>query len=132
MLTRIPHFDCAGLAAGDDLLAIRIELHRHDTIAIRILDLGDLIQALCSKEEARVSRMYQVYQVEPLRTCVPDFDRAVTRAGHDRLAIGREGNGEDVVAVGALLLGLELESSCGAHGKGVRSERMAVRGPFNG
>ena len=44
-------------------------------------------------------------------TCVPYFDRLVTGAGDDRLAVRREGNGVDDQAVRVLLARLELESA---------------------
>ena len=44
-------------------------------------------------------------------TCIPNFDRLVIRAGDDLGTIWREGNGVYVVAVGALLARLELQST---------------------
>ena len=44
-------------------------------------------------------------------TCVPHFDCPVVRSGDDGLAIRGEGDGADVVAVGALLARLELQST---------------------
>ena len=66
-LTCVPHFDRARVASGDDGFAIGRELHGHDGTGIGVLDLGDLIQALCAKEEARESGMHQGYQARALR-----------------------------------------------------------------
>ena len=44
-------------------------------------------------------------------TCIPHFDRLIRRSGDDGLAVGREGDGRDPVAVGALLARLELQST---------------------
>ena len=44
-------------------------------------------------------------------TCIPNFDRPVIGTGDDLGTIWREGNGADVVAVGALLARLELQST---------------------
>ena len=52
----------------------------------------------------------------------PHFDRLVIRAGDDGLAVRREGDGRDVVAVGILLGRLELQCTCKTCEKGVRGE----------
>ena len=51
------------------------------------------------------------------RTRIPDFDRLVTRSGHDRLSVWREGNRIDIFAVGVGLLRLEIQRSCQASQK---------------
>ena len=59
-------------------------------------------------------------------TCIPDFDGLVARAGHNRLAVGREGHGVHPVAVRALLARYELERACQATEGGVRSGQSGV------
>ena len=49
-------------------------------------------------------------------TCIPDFDRLVDRARDDLGPIMVEGHGEDLAAVRALLLRLELQGSCSKRG----------------
>ena len=48
----------------------------------------------------------------PKRTGIPDFDRLVVRAGHDLAPIRGKRHGPDVVAMGARLLGLQLQRGC--------------------
>ena len=51
----------------------------------------------------------------PKRTGIPDFDRLVVRSRHDLGPVWGKRHRADVVAVGAGLLGLELQ--CGCEGK---------------
>ena len=44
-------------------------------------------------------------------TCVPHFDRLIVGTGDDRLAVGREGDGTDEGAVGALVARFELQGT---------------------
>ena len=44
-------------------------------------------------------------------TCIPHFDRPVERSGDDGLAVGGEGHGHYLAAVGALLARFELQST---------------------
>ena len=46
-------------------------------------------------------------------TCVPDFDGLVEGTRDDGLSVGGEIDGGDAVAVGVILLCLELQSVCG-------------------
>ena len=119
------------MAARDDCLAIGSELHGQDTIGIGVLDLGDLVKTLCDRAGGRQRRTERPLGGEFSVTCVPDFDRLVVRAGDDGFAVGREGNGADVVAVGVLLLRFELESACEEERRAVRSEATAADDRFN-
>ena len=48
----------------------------------------------------------------PKRTRIPNFEGLVVRPGNDRLSVGREGHGADVIAVGVALLCHELQCGC--------------------
>ena len=48
----------------------------------------------------------------PKPTRIPDFDRLVRRSGHDLGPVWGKRHRADVVAVGARLLGLQLQSGC--------------------
>ena len=65
-----------------------------------------------------VSFWLRVQWYQPRGTCIPDFERLVVRvrAGHDALAVGREGH--EFRAVRALFLRLELQGCCRKHRRG--------------
>ena len=52
-------------------------------------------------------------------TCIPHFDRLFRRSGDDGLAIRREGDGHDPMAVGVALLRHELQCGCEGQGESV-------------
>ena len=55
---------------------------------------------------------------------IPDFDRLVVRAGHNRLSVGREGHRVDVIAVRISFITFELQgSSCETSGAGRLSKK---------
>ena len=46
------------------------------------------------------------------RTRIPDFDRLVETAGHNRLPVRREGHGGDEIAMGVLFLRHKIQRGC--------------------
>ena len=63
------------------------------------------------------------------RTRIPDFDRLVPTAGHDRLAVWRKGHRADPIAVGVGLLALHLQRGCvGAQERSAMATGEAIWG----
>ena len=127
----------AGPPASQTLIVLSLEpdtmvLPSGEKATDQMVPLCALCFSALSSRDAAASTGAVRFELKGLRmcqcrhACTPDFDRLVVGARHDGLAVRREGHGEHVAAVCALLLGLELQGRCNKQGSGQIKVRCGI------